>query len=555
MANVIKYIYTSVPENTVKTYPFVIGVNFGGYGSTAATGYWNGKTPNVGGYVVYVSVSPPSSPTIYVADNDAQLISLCNQLFGSNVTTVEAALQTFNGSTSTCCVNMDYPNIVTTNIGPNLDAGYTPSYSRSGTTWSDISGSGYTSTLVNGVSYGSGALTFDGTDDAVTLPSTITLGNGNWSVCMWVSAGSFNADYGKLLSNNSGGPVTNAMGVTNGKISYQYYLSSWSEQLGSTSLTAGNWYYLTWVNSSPGKMLMYVNGVVDCALFTSTTNNGGPVNSIGRNWFSTFPGKISTVSIYQGKSLTDQEILQNYYAGFQRFIPTGGLVLYLDGNNTNKQVMTASTANDISGNNNTGTLINGVTLARDGQRSFSFDGVDDYISLNNAVLSTMSDDNSLTVSMFVNINEASLSTRGGLLCNQKYSSESDAGGFGFVIENGGLIGVNLTKNISSVQTSYEVISSFSMNRQQFALYTFTYNSSTKTVITYKNGVQQATSTNASYGWTKNTTSRSTLIGVNTQGGWGAYYKMIIGQVRVHNTVLSAANILTLYTATKSRYGL
>jgi hypothetical protein len=325
--------------------------------------------------------------------------------------------------------------------------------------------------------------------------------------------------------------------------------------LGSTSLTAGNWYYLTWVNSSPGKMLMYVNGVVDCALFTSTTNNGGPVNSIGRNWFSTFPGKISTVSIYQGKSLTDQEILQNYYAGFQRFIPTGGLVLYLDGNNTNKQVMTASTANDISGNNNTGTLINGVTLARDGQRSFSFDGVDDYISLNNAVLSTMSDDNSLTVSMFVNINEASLSTRGGLLCNQKYSSESDAGGFGFVIENGGLIGVNLTKNISSVQTSYEVISSFSMNRQQFALYTFTYNSSTKTVITYKNGVQQATSTNASYGWTKNTTSRSTLIGVNTQGGWGAYYKMIIGQVRVHNTVLSAANILTLYTATKSRYGL
>jgi len=310
MANVIKYIYTSVPENTVKTYPFVIGVNFGGYGSTAATDYWNGKTPNVGGYVVYRSVNPPNSPTIYVADNDAQLISLCNQLFGSNVTTVEAALQTFNGSTSMCCVNMDYPNIVTTNIGPNLDAGYTPSYSRSGTTWSDISGSGYTSTLVNGVSYGSGALTFDGTDDAVTLPSTITLGNGNWSVGMWVSAGSFSANYGNLLSNNSGGPVTNAMGVTNGKISYQYYLSSWSEQLGSTSLTAGNWYYLTWVNSSPGKMLMYVNAVVDCTLFTSTTANGGPVNSIGRNWFSTFPGKISTASIYQGKSLTSRNIAE-----------------------------------------------------------------------------------------------------------------------------------------------------------------------------------------------------------------------------------------------------
>jgi hypothetical protein len=385
MANVIKYIYTSVPANTVQTYPFVIGVNFGGYGSTAATGYWNGKTPNVGAYTIYVDTTGGSaSPTIYVANNDTELINLCNQLFGTGVSTVGAALQTFNGSTSTCCVNMDYPNIVTTNIGPNLDAGYTPSYPRTGTTWTDISGSLNNGTLINGVSYASDAFTFDGTDDAVTIP-TITLGNGNWSVCMWVSAGSFNADYGKLLSNNSGGPVSNALGVTSGKISYQYYLTSWNQQLGNTSLTAGPWYFLTWVNSSPGQMLMYVNGVVDCALFTSTTNNGGPVNSIGRNWFSTFPGKISTVSIYQGKSLTPAEILQNYYAGFKRFIPTNGLVLYLDGNNTNKQVMTASTANDISGNNNNGTLINGVTIVRDGQRSFSFDGTDDYINCGNVM--------------------------------------------------------------------------------------------------------------------------------------------------------------------------
>jgi hypothetical protein len=94
-----------------------------------------------------------------------------------------------------------------------------------------------------------------------------------------------------------------------------------------------------------------------------------------------------------------------------------------------------------------------------------------------------------------------------------------------------------------------------MNRQQFALYTFTYNSSTKTVITYKNGVQQATSTNASYGWTKNTTNRPTYIGINSQGGWGAYYKMIIGQVRIYNRTLTAAEISTIYTATKSRYGL
>jgi len=54
------------------------------------------------------------------------------------------------------------------------------------------------------------------------------------------------------------------------------------------------------------------------------------------------------------------------------------LVLWLDGNNTNTQVITPTISNDISGNNNNGTLINGVTLVRDGQRSFSFDGTNDY---------------------------------------------------------------------------------------------------------------------------------------------------------------------------------
>ena len=555
MANVIRYNVGSTPDNAIKSGNFAIGVNFGGYGSTAGTNYWNGKTPNVGGYMVYQS-NGTSSPTLYAAANDAELITYSIQLGGGVITTIGQALTYFNSSSTLTCVNVDYPNIVTTNLTLNLDAGFTPSYPRTGTTWNDISGSGYTSTLVNGVSYGGNALSFDGSDDAVTLPSTITLAGGNnWSVCMWVSAGVFSSSgYGTLLSNNSGGPVSNAFGVINGKISYDYYTTTWNQQLGNTTLTAGPWYFLTWVNSSPGKMLMYVNGVVDCALFNGNSGQSNPVNSIGRNWTTTFNGKISGVSIYQGKSLTDQEVLQNYYAGLQRFIPTD-FILYLDGNNTNKQVMTASTANDISGNNNTGTLINGVTLVRDGQRSFSLDGSDDYISLNNTVLSTMSDDNSLTVSMFVNINEATLSTAGGLLCNQRYQSEGDSGGFGFVIRSGGLIAVNLTKVISSVATSYEYISSFSMDRQQFALYTFTYNSSTKTVITYKNGVQQATSTNASYGWTKNTTNRPTYIGINSQGGWGAFYKMIIGQVRVYDRVLSAANILTIYTATKSRYGL
>ena len=534
MANVIKYIYTSVPENTVQTYPFVIGVNFGGYGSTAATGFWNGKTPNIGGYVVYSSVSPPSSPTLYVANNDTQLINLCNQLFGTGVSTIGAALQTFNGSTSTCCVNVDYPNIVTTNIGPNLDAGYTPSYPTIGATWVDISGSLNNGGLINGVTYGSGSLTFDGSDDAVTLSSTITLGNGNWSVCMWVLAGAFSSSgYGTLLSNNSGGPVTNAFGMVNGRISYDYYTPSWNQQLGNTGLSLGVWYHLTWVNSSPGKMLMYVNGVVDCALFNSTTSNGGPVNSIGRNWTTTFNGKISTVSIYQGKSLTPAEILQNYYAGLQRFIPTGGLVLYLDGNNTNTQVIIPTTANDISGNNYNGTLVNGVTLSNDGQRSFSFDGADDKLTTSLSTLNSSSTW-SLWIKRTQSMNFYNMFMSMG---NPFFAFRSD-GAVQFSVDIGG--------------TSRDLVASLGLVDNVWYYFTFvsSFSGVSTTMRFYLNGVLQTESTFVGQQPT------STFSGL-TLGDWtiASYpFKGNMGNIRMYSRALTSTEISTTYTATKSRYG-
>lgn len=229
--------------------------------------------------------------------------------------------------------------------------------------------------------------------------------------------------------------------------------------------------------------------------------------------------------------------------------------MYLDAGNTKSYPGTGTSWYDRSGNGKNGTLINGPTFNTSNNGSIVFDGIDDYASVNNTLLSSLIDDNSLTVSVFININEATLSTAGGLICNQKYQSEGDPGGFGFVIINGGSIAVNLTKVISGVATSYESISSFSINRQQYAFYTFTYNSGSKTIITYKNGIQQASSTNISYGWTKNTTNRSTYIGINSQGGWGAYYKMNIVQTSIYNRVLSAEEILQNYNATKTRFGL
>ena len=235
-------------------------------------------------------------------------------------------------------------------------------------------------------------------------------------------------------------------------------------------------------------------------------------------------------------------------------IVTNGLVLALDAGNTKSYPGSGTTWTDLSGRGNTATLINGPTYSSANIGTINLDGTDDYSTTYNDS-NVFVDDNSLTVSIFANINEASKTGRGGLVSSQRYQGEPDPGGYGLCIFDGTQLCVNLTKRISGVDNSYEGLCAFTYIRQQFKYYSFTYNNSTKTVTTYMNGVQQATSTNASYGWTLNTTNRTTRIGINWQGGWGTYYNMKIGAVHIHNRALTAAEIAQNFNALRGRYGI
>jgi hypothetical protein len=59
-------------------------------------------------------------------------------------------------------------------------------------------------------------------------------------------------------------------------------------------------------------------------------------------------------------------------------IVTDGLVLYLDAANTKSYDGTTTTVNDLSGNGNNATLINGVGFTTDNNGAFVFDGANDY---------------------------------------------------------------------------------------------------------------------------------------------------------------------------------
>ena len=62
-------------------------------------------------------------------------------------------------------------------------------------------------------------------------------------------------------------------------------------------------------------------------------------------------------------------------------IVTNGLVLYLDAANTLSYTSGSTVWNDLSGNSNSGTLVNGPTFSSGNAGSIVFDGVDDIVDL------------------------------------------------------------------------------------------------------------------------------------------------------------------------------
>jgi len=207
--------------------------------------------------------------------------------------------------------------IVTNNLSFMLDAGNLVSYPKSGTTAYDLTGN-TNATLRNGTGFSSndgGAWVLDGVDDFLELVSSITPGNGNWTLSAWVRG------FGGVVGNTSGGPVASGFGIFstggNYKIFYANYDGVWNYNYGNTTLNPNEWYFLTWVNYDSQQMKMYVNGGADSSLFNSLTSNGGPVNAVGGTQGTpggTFNGNIASVQWNIGTAFTDAQVLQNYNA-------------------------------------------------------------------------------------------------------------------------------------------------------------------------------------------------------------------------------------------------
>ncbi len=223
------------------------------------------------------------------------------------------------------------------------------------------------------------AYSFDGVNDEIDLGDWFTY--QNFTISMWLKPGSSQNLYANIIDNNHSGSFQNWTCQQDYNSTNNYGFGTMNTA-SFFSLTANIWQHLVLVKSA-NAIETYVNG----ALVQSTPYTNGDINYSGQylrlgNWGGggrSWNGIMDDVKIYSG-ALSDAEILAKYTEeNTTAYAPCIS--------STNSLVASytfCGNANDSSPNANNGT-INGATLTTDrfgnANSAYSFDGLDDYISV------------------------------------------------------------------------------------------------------------------------------------------------------------------------------
>ena len=218
-------------------------------------------------------------------------------------------------------MGIDYNSIVVTDgLQVYLDAANARSYSGSGNSIYDLSGTGNTSALVNGPTYNSsnlGSIVLDGTNDYINVNSLANiLPYTSYTKTAYFYVTSFSTANNIISGGFSG---QHAFWLQASNKLYAGHNGAWTTVTGNTTLSLNTWYFgaVTYSNTSGWKL--YLNGREDGTSADTTTFTGNQEIVIGA--YSTgnnFTGRISYVQVYN-RALTATEILQNYNATKRRY--------------------------------------------------------------------------------------------------------------------------------------------------------------------------------------------------------------------------------------------
>jgi len=330
MPNPIKYT-TGSETDALKKGNFYIGTGDVGKGPSDVTGYYQGISPSEGGYVIYMNRSgAPGDLSYHNAPTDSELITFTNNLAGQSYTTVNECLVYYDSQSDKVVLNRDYEGIVTDGLVLNLDAGFTPSYPKNGTTWYDVGGSN-NGTLTNGPTFNSdsgGSIVFDGVNDYVQIAGPnqgplSTIGTGNFTICVWATNTGSSA-YRWFLSNWLTTGMHMGMNQDNRK--FGGYFGDNDELRTNYSIpTDGSWHFYVATREST-TIKYFVDTIEYPIIIGNSTNKGNSIGS-GTNTRIGCRGDAATqlwlgnvgIELIYNRLLSPTEILQNFNAQKGRF--------------------------------------------------------------------------------------------------------------------------------------------------------------------------------------------------------------------------------------------
>jgi hypothetical protein len=215
--------------------------------------------------------------------------------------------------------NIAYPSISTSGLTVFLDAGYTPSYCRTGSVWNDLSGNNNLATLFNSPTFSlnsGGVFVFNGANmyasGSLSSLSTFTFG-------VWVSVSTLEENAGILSSTNSAGIRI----VNNG---FQFFNATAS----GTTISTNTWYYVVGTQDATTQKL-YVNGSLVSSASSTTTVSG--TFFVSKSFDEIYlDSTLGCVQIYN-RALSPSEISNNYLVQYTRYTtpPSYTIIITQDG--------------------------------------------------------------------------------------------------------------------------------------------------------------------------------------------------------------------------------
>ena len=211
-------------------------------------------------------------------------------------------------------------------------------------------------------------------------------------------------------------------------------------------------------------------------------------------------------------------------------IITNGLVLALDAANVKSYVSGSTTWNDLSGNNNSGSLTNGPTFSSGSGGSIVFDGTNDYVNLGRPASLDLT---TLTLSAWVR----TITNANQIVIGKSYLSSYY---------------MNIAPNVKafSFWTNGSYLGSTTIpaiGDSMWCNIVGTINSTSKSI--YFNGIINSSTAGSTVGIDSNN------VYIGNSPVLDAFFLGNIANIQIYNRALSATEVLQNYNAQKSRFGL